>query len=190
MENIINEEKYLREKAEKELFKSKINPHFLFNSLNLIISLLNDEKKAEKAILSLSELLRYNLYAGNKEKIKISEEIDSIEKYLTIQKLRFGERLDYIIDCKIDENIPPMIIQPLIENCVKHNIDKTEKLIINIKIYKQSKLLIINIFDSNKTLNYNMIGKGIGLENTKKRVELSGGDFKIIDGGIIIKFKL
>ena len=189
-EKIIVEEKYLRKQTEQKLYISKINPHFLFNSLNLMISLLKNPKKAEKALIYLSDLLRFNIDISEKEKIPITEEIKNIEKYLFIQRLRFGNRLSYKINCKTDAMIPPLILQPLVENSIKYNIKKANKLAIEININKNKNTTFIEIIDSFKLVDQNMIGKGTGLQNTKKRVEINGGKFIIKNGGIQINFQL
>lgn len=189
-EKLIDEEKHLREQMEQKLYSSKINPHFLFNSLNLMISLLNRPKKAEKALIYLSELLRYTLDASEKKEISIKEEIINVEKYLFIQKLRFEERLGYLIICNDNFLIPPLILQPLVENSIKHNIREVEKLEIKIEVQTDKSEAIIKIIDSNMKVSSDMIGKGTGLDTTKKRVELAGGKFIINNGGIIITFSL
>jgi two-component system, LytTR family, sensor kinase len=188
-EKALNEEKILRKQIEQQLHLSKINPHFLFNSLNLILSLLNKPEKAEKVLLNLSELLRYNLDASSKERITINEEISNVEHYLYIQKMRFEERLEYSIKCETDGTIPPLIIQPLVENSIKHNLDKLNYLKINVDIFNECGIIVIKIIDSNKKLTGEMIGKGIGLIATKKRVENDNGTFQIKDGGIELRIK-
>lgn len=189
-EKIIVEEKYLRKQTEQKLYISKINPHFLFNSLNLMISLLKEPEKAEKAIIYLSDLLRFNIDISEKEKIPITEEIKNIEKYLFIQKLRFEDRLSYNINCEVNAMIPPLILQPLIENSIKYNIKNIDKLEIKINIFKNKNIIHIDIIDSCKLVNQKMLGKGTGLETTKKRVEIIGGKFIIKNGGIQINFQL
>ncbi|OHD11074.1 MAG: hypothetical protein A2086_03575 [Spirochaetes bacterium GWD1_27_9] len=189
-EKKLNDEILLRKQIEQKLYLSKINPHFLFNSLNLIISLLNDPKKAEFVILSLSDILRFNLTMSEDSKISIKDELDIVEKYLQIQKLRFEDRLEYKINCEVSFFISPFIIQPLVENCIKHNMDSTNFLKIDIFAQKIDNFIIIKIYDNQKRLNEEMIGKGIGLLTTKKRVEITDGVFEIIDGGIQIKFGL
>jgi sensor histidine kinase YesM len=189
-EKIIIEEKRLREEMENKLYSSAVNPHFLFNSLSLALSFVKNNPKAEKVLLSLSDFLRYSLGASEKKLVPLEEELKYAEKYLFIQKLRFDERLMYKIKCDETGLIPPMTIQPLIENSVKHNINKTETLLITIESFKENGKLILKISDSEKKLNDNMIGLGIGLSNTKKRVELAGGTFLIEDGGIKMAFEL
>lgn len=187
-QKVVNNERELREKIERMMYSSKINPHFLFNSLNLMISLLDDKEKAENVLISLSELLRYNLDASKKELIPLNSELDSIEKYLYIQKERFGERLDYEISCNNSANIPPLILQPLVENSIKHNIDMCHRIKITITVIKEDSNLIINIFDSEKKIEERMIGKGTGLEVVKKIVEVNRGTLRIKNGGITICF--
>jgi len=189
-EEEISNERLIRKDVELKLYTSKINPHFLFNSLNLMISLLKKPDKAEKALIALSELLRFTIDASKNDLIPINEEIDSIKKYLYIQKLRFEEKLNYKINCSIDFMIPPLILQPLVENSIKHNINLVDKLNIMINIEKEKNNVIIIIEDSCKKLKEDMIGIGTGLENTKKRVELIGGKFIIKDGGVKIILKL
>ncbi|MDA3810026.1 MAG: histidine kinase, partial [Spirochaetaceae bacterium] len=165
---------------------SKINPHFLFNSLNLMVSLLDDKEKAEDVLIRLSELLRYNLEASKKRSIPLKEEINSVEKYLFIQKERFGKRLDYEISGKSEQEIPPLLLQPLVENSIKHNLDNSEYIKISIIIEEKDKTLNISVTDSEALLEEEMIGGGTGLEVTRKRVELSFGKLTIKDGGINI----
>lgn len=182
----IEEESKLRERMEREMYSSKINPHFLFNSLNLMVSLLDDKDKAEDVLIRLSELLRYNLEASKKEKISINLELDSVRKYLYIQKERFGKRLDYKINSQSKCLIPPLLLQPLVENSIKHNLDKINHILITIDTKEINNLLHITIMDSESKLNENMVGNGTGLEVTKKRIELNMGTFQIKNGGIEI----
>ncbi|MBF9015014.1 MULTISPECIES: sensor histidine kinase [unclassified Oceanispirochaeta] len=179
-------EKKMREEMERQMFSSKINPHFLFNSLNLMISLLDDKEKAEDVLIRLSELLRYNLDASKKVSIPLTQEIDSVEKYLFIQKERFGKRLEYKITGQSHCEVPPLLLQPLVENSIKHNLDHGESIEITISIMEDNKLLYITVLDSIGGLKSEMIGVGTGLELTRRRVELFGGDFRIEKGGIQI----
>lgn len=179
-------ESRLREEMERQIYSSKINPHFLFNSLNLMVSLLDDKEKAEDVLIQLSELLRYNLDVSKKKEIPLEMEIENVEKYLFIQKERFGSRLKYSVFGSSKAKVPPLIIQPLVENSIKHNLDKAKELKIEITIIEEPKKLIIKISDSERKLKKEMLGRGTGLEVTKKRVELSNGEFKICDGGVQI----
>lgn len=179
-------EKNLREEMERQMHSSRINPHFLFNSLNLMISLLDDREKAEDVLIGLSELLRYNLDVSQKKEISLQMELESIRKYLFIQKERFGDRLEYAINGESDQMIPPLLIQPLVENSIKHNLDESDHIKIEITIKTEDKILSIYVKDSKALLDETMIGRGTGLEVTRQRVLLSGGKFNIVEGGIEI----
>ncbi len=187
-EKAINEEKMLKTQMELKLLSSKINPHFLFNSLNLLVSLLKTPNKAETALINLSEVLRYQLDFADAQKITISEELKIVEKYLAIQKMRFGNKLTYHINCETKGEIPPLLIQPLVENCIKHNIDSTDSLAINIKV-KYNNGIVMTVIDSAAKLSPEMLNKGDGLTITKKRVEHYSGTFLIENGGIEISFQ-
>lgn len=187
-EAALNEEKILKQQTELKLLSSKLNPHFLFNSLNLIISLLKRPALAEDALINLTELLRYNLDHSEANRIPLKQELENVEKYLSIQKLRFEERLQYEIKISANSNIPPLIIQPLVENAIQHNIDQAEVLKIEIHALKEGNNIIIKILDSESRINSTMLDKGTGLTATKKRVENAGGSFNIKDGGIEITF--
>ncbi|MGD9202751.1 MAG: histidine kinase [Chitinispirillia bacterium] len=186
----IEKEKNLRNQMEMKLLSSKTNPHFLFNSLNMIITLLKKPLQAETAILDLSDLLRNNLENSEKSKISIEEELDSVKKYLSIQKLRFQEKLQYEIINSEKFDIPPLIVQPLVENSIKHNISKETRLTITICILRENQSIKIKITDSAKGITKSMLNKGTGLTITKKRIENFGGTFLILNGGIEISFKI
>lgn len=112
------------------LLKSQINPHFLFNTLNSISTLINSSKEqARKVITQLSDIFRYALDSHTGKMVKLVEEIDFIENYILIQQVRFGDRLKF--QKHVDESclglrIPPMILQPLVENSVKYGIGPKE----------------------------------------------------------------
>lgn len=188
-EKALAEEKGLKTQMELKLLTSKINPHFLFNSLNLLVSLLKTPEKAETALINLSEILRYQLDFSDIKSIPINTELDVVEKYLAIQKMRFGDKLTYYIDCYAEGDIPPLIIQPLVENCIKHNIDRTDCLSIDINVENRNGT-VITVVDSQAKLTPEMLNKGVGLTVTKKRVEYAGGKFLIQNGGIEISFTL
>jgi two-component system, LytTR family, sensor kinase len=188
-EKALNEEKFLKSQIELKLLASKINPHFLFNSLNLMVSLLKTPVKAEEALINLSEILRHQLEYTEASVINLKLELRIVEKYLSIQKMRFGEKLNYKIKNNTDGDIPPFIIQPLVENSIKHNIDRQGTLSIYLSVISQDDFFIITIIDSYKKLEVGMLNKGVGLSVTQKRIEAFGGAFSIINGGIEISIK-
>jgi two-component system LytT family sensor kinase len=189
-EKTISNERLLKNQVEMKLLSERINPHFLFNTLNMIITLLKEPVKAEHAILNLSDLLRDNLDNSEKEMIPIQEEVTNVRKYLEIQKLRFEDKLDFSIKCDIDFMIPPLILQPLVENCIKHNIKSVQSLSVGITIYSTASKHIITIIDSQKALDDTMLNRGHGLTITKKRVEKIGGTFLFVNGGVEISFNV
>ncbi|HEX2957622.1 MAG TPA: histidine kinase [Chitinispirillaceae bacterium] len=189
-EKAIGRERYLKKQMEMKLLISKINPHFLFNTLNMILTLLKQPLKAEVALLNLSDLLRFNLEQSEKTTISVKNEIDSVRKYLEIQSLRFGEKLSFTITGSDEFGIPPLIIQPLVENCIKHNIKNVQRLIIDVSCFQSETHTIIRVIDSERKLTDSMLDKGHGLTITKKRIEDYHGSLLFKDGGAEIAFKL
>jgi two-component system, LytTR family, sensor kinase len=189
-EKTIGNERYLKNQMEMKLLSSRVSPHFLFNTLNMILTLLKQPAKAETAILNLSDLLRENLEQSDKMSIPVKQEIENVRKYLEIQKLRFGEKLHYEIKGDADFPIPPLIIQPLVENSIKHNIQNVSSLTIEIVLSRNNDCNSITIIDSEKAIQSSMLNQGQGLTITKKRVENSNGTFLIKNGGIEITFSL
>jgi len=185
-EKAINEEKMLKTQAELKFLAAKINPHFLFNSLNMLISLLKTPDKAEETLINLSELLRYQLDISDAKTVALNTELNVVEKYLTIQQLRFGEKLSFCIEGQSSGEIPPLTIQPLVENSIKHNIDLTDHLKIELKIIDEKNRMVISVMDSMSRMKQDMLEKGIGLTVSKKRIEHFGGSFSIKNGGIEI----
>jgi len=187
-EKALQAETVLKTQMELRLLASKINPHFLFNSLNLMVSLLKTPDKAETALINLAEILRYHLDFSDLQRVSLASELDVVEKYLSIQQMRFGDRLSYRIDIQAEGQVPPMIIQPLVENCIKHNIDMTEHLAIDLRTFHADGRLTIAVRDSQACLTADMLDGGVGLTVTRRRVETLGGTFSIKDGGIEISF--
>jgi hypothetical protein len=160
-----------------ELLKSQINAHFLFNTLHTISSLVvrkqNDE--ANKMIINLSYLLRFSLKDNKDQLIALEKEVEFTKVYIEIQKTRFKERL--VVDLLLDEDIsealvPPMILQPLIENAVKYAVEPYPGVgMITIDIKRKNNRLAMAITDNGKapfkSINFN---SGIGLNNTKERL--------------------
>jgi len=133
--------------------QSQINPHFLFNTLNAImrISMFENANKTSGLIQSLSSIFRYNLRSVNKE-VLLNEELDIIREYVSIQKLRFGDRISFSIVLRTDISnilIPRFIIQPLVENSIVHGLEPKETGgAVRIKIYKSMSETIIKIIDN------------------------------------------
>ncbi|QTD36460.1 histidine kinase [Polaribacter batillariae] len=158
--------------------KAQINPHFLFNSLNVLYSLsLKNKKETTEAILQLSDILRYVLYDVSTKKITLKEEVILLEKYIDFQKSRH-QKPNINFDVKVDNynfKIYPMLLLPLIENSFKHGIKgEIEAAFIDIKI-KQTKnsfsFFIENNLPKEKPVEYNNVG-GLGLKNIQQNLAL------------------
>lgn len=179
-------------KLESELTKSQLNslksqlrPHFIFNSMQAISTLMHrDVDLADKVMNDLSELLRESFDSINTQKVPLDRELKFINKYIRLQQTRFSDRFQVNWDIKEDTRdllVPNLILQPLVENAIKHGIEP----------YKQNAKLFIKAFRANGTLNISVADNGenstfpkqygVGLSNTKQRLEqLYGVDHKLI----------
>jgi len=188
-EKTLSEEKRLKTQMELNLLTSKVNQHFLFYSLNLMVSLLKQPDQAETALINLSEILRYQLDFSENHTVPLAAELTMVEKYLVLQQMRFGERLQYHFNGQADGRIPPLILQPLVENAIKHNLNHVERLEITVSVVQTDSELTLSVIDSVAALVPEMLNQGMGLSITRKRVELAGGQFRIENGGITMVFK-
>lgn len=174
-------------KAEMRALQAQINPHFLFNAINTIVSLVRTSpESARDLLIHLSDFFRMNMQ-NSKELISIKEEIQRIEAYLKIEKARFGEKLElvYALDGDLQDEIPPLIIQPIVENAVKHGINKSiNGGCVKISVRSHSGVLEVIIQDNgigmttkkvNEILQFNE-ACGIGFANVHKRLKTFYGD--------------
>lgn len=164
---------------ELKTLRDQLNPHFLFNSLNSIRALIEiDPSAAKSAITTLSNLLRNSLQLGKKSQVTINEEVNLVTEYLKLEKIRFEERLTYIISVEVNGNIeiPPFLVQTMAENGIKHGISKsTTGGIIDIRIYKSEEKLKLEVCNTGGKYIQNNI-EGIGIINTKRRLAIQYGD--------------
>jgi len=161
------------------LLKSQINPHFLFNTLNSISTLMHSSKEqARKVITQLSDIFRYALDSQRGEVVKLTHEIDFIENYIRIQQVRFGDRLKFVKtidpDC-LSLKVPPMILQPLVENSVKYGIaPKEDGGTISLTVRRNENRVLFEVQDDGLgTLAKKVMdgsSSGIGMANTDKRL--------------------
>ncbi|MDC7126420.1 MAG: histidine kinase [Spirochaetales bacterium] len=180
--------KALAAQAELKALKAQINPHFLFNSLNTIASLISSNPvKAEEAVEKLAEIFRYTLSCSEHEYISLQKELDFLDSYLDIEKARFGNRLTVIKSIEpetLEQMIPSLIIQPLLENSLKHGADRGGSFFIEIRCFSDSDIIVIEIRDQGpgvpediKLGNYT---KGVGLKNVNERlIRLYGEDYSL-----------
>lgn len=167
--------KTLVKESELASLKAQINPHFLFNSLNSVSSLtITDPPRAQEMIIKLAEFLRYSIGKGQKEKTSLKSELENIKRYLDIEKTRFDEKLE--MNIKLNEKcedalLPNMILQPIIENAIKHGVyENTQTTNISIDCYSNSDYLevfIRNNYDPNAVPKK---GAGVGLKNIAHRL--------------------
>lgn len=141
------------EAMQLDLLKSQINPHFLFNTLNVIGGMANLEsaETTEKMIMSLSSLFRYNLKTSEREVI-LDWELTVVQDYIYLQQMRFGSRIRFSIDCPADRKqaiVPAFTFQPLVENAVIHGLSsKEEGGRVLIRVWKEEKMLYITVTDT------------------------------------------
>lgn len=165
-------------KSELSALKAQLNPHFLYNVFNTIsASVPSENEKARYLIAELSDLFRYQLKASRVEKVTLREELEFVNKYLDLEKERFQERLQVAIDVEDNlknEMIPPMLLQPLVENSIKHGLSSLiDGGKITISIFKKNQKLHFEISDTGVGIKNKeaVFDKGIGLTNTKLRLE-------------------
>ena len=182
--------------AELIALKAQINPHFLFNALNNIRALiLEDHMKARDMVSHLSELLRYSIQFNDNEKVTIDEELGIVKKYLELESIHYENRLHFEIsknrglgNCKI----PPMLIQLMAENAVKHGISQVKNGgDIMISVEKEGKDLALEVCNTGK-LKKNA-GSGIGLKNATERIRIlfdSEPDLELTQEGNMVKSRL
>lgn len=167
----------LMTEAELKSLKYQINPHFLYNALNSISSLtISNPEKAQEMAINLSDFLRKTLSVNDVKKILLKEEIESIMLYLKIEKVRFEDRLEF--EFNIPEGcynifIPNMILQPLIENAIKHGVyESSENVNVNLSCEIKEKFVEIKISNTYDPSSVSNIGEGIGLSNINSRLKL------------------
>ena len=183
----ISDEKIKRMEMEKnsviteiKLLQSQMEPHFLFNTLSNILGLIDpDPAKAKRMLESFTLFLRVSLVTARSETVTLSQEMDVVKNYLDIFTVRMGDRLKYRIDIPADLQgfrIPPLLIQPLVENAVKHGLEPSisgGELVISGS--REGDRVRIVVADSGLGINELSPGSGIGVENIKKRLELVYG---------------
>lgn len=155
--------------AQYEMLKNQTNPHFLFNSLNTLLTFVEDNKTASTYIQNLSDFLRYTLKTKDSEIKLLRNEIKLVEKYYFLQKSRFGKNL--VVDIDVPEkyyhySLPPLSLQILVENAIKHNIISIKKPL-NIKIFiKNNKYIVV---ENNLQRKLDVVSTNTGLLNIKSR---------------------
>jgi LytS/YehU family sensor histidine kinase len=160
-----------------DALKSQLNPHFIFNSLNSISSLtISNPEKAQQMVIKLSDFLRRSLQNGDKKTRTLAQEMETIQLYLDIEKIRFGDRLSVlykISDECLSVQLPNMILQPLFENAIKFGLyDTLDDVEIITSAVVDKSILTITITNPYDSKTQPPKGKGIGLKNTEQRLKI------------------
>lgn len=206
MSELLHREEIERVEMEKqlsgvrlELLKSQINPHFLFNTLNMIACMakLEEAVTTERMISSMSSLFRYNLKTSE-QIVTLARELKVVQDYMYIQQMRFGSRILYSCDLKVDAEqamIPAFTLQPVVENAMVHGLSKKEQGgRVHVRIWEQGKRLVISVADTGLGMSEERLAEvteamkerrtsriGIGLGNIYKRIHMmyKQGEFRI-----------
>ena len=172
--------------AELKALKAQLDPHFLFNSLNSISSLCGSNPASARTLTTLlAEYLRKSLRVGGAEAISLSEELELVSSYLAIERIRFGERLEIAQD--IDEGVratrvPPLLLQPLVENAVKHGVAHLlEGGVVHIAAAREGERVRIEVANRCDPDRPSQRGLGVGLANARRRVEMFDGRMDVAE---------
>lgn len=193
--------KDLAHASEMKALKSQIEPHFLFNTLNSIsASVPPSLEQTREMVAQLADTFRYALHVSERQWVTVAEEIDFLKTWLTLEEHRFGKRLQVIYDIHADclrHQIPPMLLQPIIENSLKHGISpKVEGSKVTIRCVMKDDALVVNISDTGVgykgDLN-DMLTQGTGLSNISRRLQLMFNESLYVrrgQQGLIVWFRV
>ena len=164
-----------KREAELSLLRSQINPHFFFNTLNNLYALtITKSEQAPEVILKLSDMMRYTIYEGEKEKVKLLDEITYLENYIELHKIRYKKTVKISFNHTVDTSltVAPLMFIILLENAFKHGIESlSENAFIHIDLYEDGKFICFDIENNFDPSDQNK-SPGIGLDNLKKRLSL------------------
>jgi two-component system, LytTR family, sensor kinase len=175
-------------KAQLNALRRQIEPHFLFNTLNAVAGLVREQRNeaAVTMIARLSEFLRRTVSDSDRQQVALGEELDFAEKYLEIQKVRFADRLSFAVDVPADllsARVPSLILQPMVENAIKHGIAKrVQGGAISIDAIRSNGTLTLRIFNEGPSLpaGWEKTTPGIGVQNVRTRLQsLYGSGFEL-----------
>jgi sensor histidine kinase YesM len=185
--------------AQLNSLKMQMQPHFLFNTLHAISSLMHDDmKSAEKMIARLSELLRTSLKNGNLHEVRLGEELQFLQLYLDIEKIRFGDRLQIQIDVQpsiLNSFVPNLILQPIVENSIRHGIGNRRGTgTIRVLGERQNHSVLLQIQDNGGGIQ-GELREGVGLSNIRGRLnqlygERQSMELKNANGGLLVRLVL
>ena len=177
---LLNLEK-LKTRSELDALQAKINPHFLYNSLNSIASLVHDDPdKAEEMTLLLSKLFRHSTGRDGQLFSTLADELEMVQTYLQVEQVRFGNRLTFSVEVAepslIDLKLPQFLLQPIVENAIKHGIAKRADMgRIDVRIYQKNDELHLCVHDNGPGFPDDLSG-GYGLRSIQDKLKLLYGD--------------
>jgi signal transduction histidine kinase len=180
-------------RAELEALQARTHPHFLFNSINAVVGLIPDDPdRAIRTLEQLADVLRYALQSARRELVPLRDELAMVEDYLAIQRARFGERLRYTLDIEPglgDLALPPMVLQPLVENAVLHGMaGGAAGGTVRVEGRRRGALLELRVNDDGPGLGGSRhAGSGTGLRDLAQRIELlygAGGSLAVRPGAL------
>ncbi|MBO0797711.1 MAG: histidine kinase [Blastocatellia bacterium] len=189
--------------AQLQALKMQLHPHFLFNTLHAISALMDDDVKgARRMIARLSELLRLTLESAGRQEVSLRQELDALERYLEIEQIRFQDRLTVklaVAPETLDASVPNLILQPLVENAVRHGIaPRSTAGRIEIRAERHDVMIELQVIDDGPGLlaGEEQFKEGIGLANTRARLRQLYGDEHRIEirdaeaGGLIVSLSI
>jgi two-component system LytT family sensor kinase len=202
--------------AQLEMLKMQLHPHFLFNTLHAISTLIHkDPDAADEMVAQLSDLLRMTLATIGIQEVPLQQELEFLQRYLDIQKTRFQDRLEVILDIPsdtLDARVPNQVLQPIVENAIRHGIDaRSGQGLIEIRAQATNQMLVLTVRDDGPGLKEGLQaafaameqdermpreGRGIGLANTRARLRELYGPVSTLslanhpDGGAIVTLML
>jgi sensor histidine kinase YesM len=172
-------ERINHKQSQLNTLKQQLNPHFLFNSLNTVSAFVHDQpQRAEDVIQNLADVLRYSLDMTEKDKVSVAEEAGTLQRYLALEQARFGDKLSVSLDIEpesLNKLIPPMLLQPVVENCIKHTQHWPLVVVIEIALKSSNQLKLI-VRDNGGGMVLDKEEKeshGHGLRITRHRIALS-----------------
>jgi two-component system sensor histidine kinase AlgZ len=180
------EARVLAREAELRALRAQVDPHFLFNSLNSIATLTGEDAAAARRMcLLLAGFLRRSLQLGGRDRVTLGEEIDLVEEYLAIEKVRFGARLDVRREVAPDGRdalVPPLLLQPLVENAVRHGIaQRVEGGTLALRAVRSGGEVVVTIENPRNPERSGPGGAGLGLDNVRGRLRSLYGDRARLD---------
>jgi signal transduction histidine kinase len=188
--------------ARLQALQMQLNPHFLFNSLHSISALMHqDVEGADRMIARLSDLLRAALGSSDTQEVTLREEFDLLQRYLAIEQIRFGDRLKVRIEAPpelLDALVPNLILQPLVENAIRHGIELRAKPgRIELRAQRANGALVLEVSDNGPGLpSSEPIHEGVGLSNARTRLRTLYGDAHGLElgqapeGGLLVRLTL